>query len=561
MSSSGSADTVVEVLEPKGLESEESIEPSMSEWSSLVMDIQPPNPKRVLYEEGLYDPGSGEICAAYVAQSDSAVIRHVYYNYPRISDPGISNALLGPAPKPFYTDDGQELYLALCKQMNQTPVRIFHRALLGTKADMSYYCVNPNGIRAMTKSLVNNKTLTSIDLTDNFLNDDACFHLGELLTTNTILTELNLAGCRIGPSGALRLCAGLANNKALMVLNLSRNQLGDAGTNHFCQAIFSRSRVREVNLSSNDISGKSAQTLSEALEWNNQITHLDLSRNLLYSFPSGLCNLLIELSNSQLLKYINISWNSLCGTKLSEAIKQIFKAKNLQHLDISNNKLSSTEVAMDLTVFMAKAKKMVTYNVSYNPMKSKEAILFINKLQSKFVKIQKLYMDGITVNGEFINILNAMKLLPNKLNVEVTYGYVEGLHKAASPDPRETVLNRVEYICKKPKRNKVDIALVVYQLLKEGKDIIDIKDFTNTLKLAGVSLDDELVAELASLFPAPSVKKGVKRVNIPMMGEYMKRKWPERKLPPTPPPEPEPIPVPKKGKQGKDDKGKGKGKK
>ncbi|XP_063621647.1 leucine-rich repeat-containing protein 74B-like [Cydia splendana] len=560
MSSSGFAETV-EVLEPKVQESVESVEVSMSEWSSLVMDIEPPNPKRVLYEEGLYDPGSGEICAAYVALSDSAVFRHAYYSYPCVSDPGISDALLGPAPKPFYPDDGQELYLTLCKQMNQTPVRIFHRALLGTKADLSYYCVNPYGIQAMTKSLVDNKTLTSIDLTDNFLNDDACFHLGDMLTTNTILTELNLAGCRIGPSGALRLCAGLPNNKALMVLNLSRNQLGDAGTDHLSQAIFSKSVVREVNLSSNSISGKSAQTLSEALEWNNQITHLDLSRNLLYSFPSGLCNLLIVLSNSQLLKYINISWNSLSGTKLSGAIKQIFMAKNLQHLDISNNRLSNTEVAMDLTVFMANPKKMVTYNVSYNPMKWMEAMLFINKLQSKFVKIQKLYMDGITVNVEFINILNAMKLLPNKQNVEVTYGYVEGLHKAASPDPRETTLNRVEFICKKHKKHKVDIALVIYQLLKEGKDILDTKEFTDALKLAGVSLDEGLTSELASIFPGPISKKGAKRINITQMGEYIKRKWPERKLPPTPPPEPEPIPVPQKGKKGQEVKGKGKGKK
>ncbi|XP_063379496.1 leucine-rich repeat-containing protein 74B-like [Cydia fagiglandana] len=560
MSSSESAETV-EVLQLKSQESVESVEPSMSEWSSLVIDVEPPNPKRVLYEEGLYDPGSGEICAAYVAQSDSAVFRHVYYNYPCVSDPGISDALLGPAPKPVYPDDGQELYLALCKQMNQTPVRIFLRALLGTKADLSYYCVNPYGIQAMTKSLINNKTLTSINLTDNFLNDDACFHLGEMLTTNTILTELNLAGCRIGPSGSLRLCAGLAKNRALMVLNLSRNQLGDGGTDHFSQAIFSKSRVQEVNLSSNSISGKGAQTLSEALEWNNQITHLDLSRNLLYSFPSGLCNLLIELSNSQLLKFINLSWNSLSGTKLSDGIKQIFKAKNLQHLDISNNRLSTTEVAMDLTVSMAKPKKMVTYDVSYNPITSTDSILFINKLQSKFVKIQKLYMDGIPVNVEFIQILNAMKLLPNKQNVEVTYGYVEGLHKAASPDPRETVLNRVEFICKKPKKNKVDIALVIYQLLKEGRNILDTKELTEAIEFAGVSLDNGLIAELANVFPGPISKKGAKRVNIAMMGEYMKRKWPERKLPPTPPPEPEPIPVPEKGKKGKEAKGKGKGKK
>ncbi|XP_061709555.1 leucine-rich repeat-containing protein 74B-like [Cydia pomonella] len=559
MSNSGSDETV-EVLEIQ-VQEEESVEPSMSEWSSLVMSLDAPNQKRVLYEQGLYEPGSGEICAAYVSQSDSAVFRHVYYNYPCIPDPGISHALLGPAPKPIYPDDGQELYLTLCKQMNQTPVRIFYRALLGNKADLSYYCVNPYGIQAMAKSLINNRTLTTINLTDNFLNDDACFHLGEMLTNNTALTELNLSGCRIGPSGALRLCAGLPKNKGLKVLNLSRNQLGDAGTDHFAGAIFSQANVQEVNLSNNGISGKSAQTLSEALEWNNKITYLDLSRNLLYSFPSGLCNLLNELGDSTLLKYINLSWNSLCGTKTSGGIKQIFKAKNLQHLDISNNKLSTTEVAMDLIASMAKPKKMVTYNVSYNPISAEDSIQFINKLQTKVVKIQKLYMDGINVNDKFIKILDAMKQLPNKQDVEVTYGYVEGLYKATGPDPRETTLDRVEYICKKPKKHKVDIALVIYQLLKEGNNLLEIKEFTDAIKSAGVVLEDGLIAELTNIFSGPTSKKGAKTVDIAMMAEYMKRKWPERKLPPTPPPEPEPIPepVPEKGKKGgKEAKGKGK---
>ncbi|XP_063361417.1 leucine-rich repeat-containing protein 74B-like [Cydia amplana] len=556
MSSSGSAETV-EVLQLQVKEEEESVEPSMSEWSSLVIHVEAPNQKKVLYEQGLYDPGSGEICAAYVAQSDSAVFRHVYYNYPCVLDPGISHALLGPAPRPIYPDDGQELYLTLCKQMNQTPVGIFHRALLGDKADLSYYCVNPYGIQAMTKSLINNKTLTSINLTDNFLNDDACFHLGEMLMTNNVITELNLSGCRIGPSGALRICAGLPNNKVLKMLNLSGNQMGDAGTEHFAEAIFSRSDVQEVNLSNNGVSGKGVQTLAEAIEWNNNITHLDLSRNLLFSFPSGLCNLLVELGNSEILKYINLSWNSLSGTKISGAIKQIFKAKNLQHLDISNNKLSSTEVATDLTVFMAKPKKMITYNVAYNPISSADSILFINKLQSKLVKIQELDMDGITVNEGFIKVLNAMKRLPNKQNVEVTYGYVEGLHKVTSPDPRETTLNRVEYICKKPKKNKIDIALVIYQLMKEGSKILEIKEFSDALTSAGVSLDDGLIAELAYIFPGPTSKKGAKRVDVTKMGEYMMRKWPERKLPPTPPPEPEPVVVPVKGKKGgKEAKGK-----
>ena len=54
------------------------------------------NVKMLLYQQGLYDPGSGEICTKYVSMSDSTVLRHPYYNYPGVKDPGIKEALLNP---------------------------------------------------------------------------------------------------------------------------------------------------------------------------------------------------------------------------------------------------------------------------------------------------------------------------------------------------------------------------------------------------------------------------------------------------------------------------------
>lgn len=35
-----------------------------------------------------------------------------------------------------YEDDGQELYLELCKEANQAPIRIFHKGLLTDTIDL-----------------------------------------------------------------------------------------------------------------------------------------------------------------------------------------------------------------------------------------------------------------------------------------------------------------------------------------------------------------------------------------------------------------------------------------
>ncbi|XP_037298999.1 uncharacterized protein LOC119190696 [Manduca sexta] len=180
----------------ENLGSSSSEDPPMEEWSSMIETLLTDNPKRAAYEEGLYDPGSGEICAKYIELSDSTVLRHVYYNYPGIKDPGITDALLQPEPQKIYDYDGQELYLDLCDQMNVVPVREFYRGLLKEAIDLKYYGVNSVGVRAMTLALANNKYVKRLDLTGSFLSLDACYHLGQLLGDSFALKELVLCNCK-----------------------------------------------------------------------------------------------------------------------------------------------------------------------------------------------------------------------------------------------------------------------------------------------------------------------------------------------------------------------------
>lgn len=67
-----------------------------SKESSILRYEPEDSPKMKLYKEGLYDPGTGEICTDYVAMSDSAVLNHPYYEYPGVKDPGIVKTLCFP---------------------------------------------------------------------------------------------------------------------------------------------------------------------------------------------------------------------------------------------------------------------------------------------------------------------------------------------------------------------------------------------------------------------------------------------------------------------------------
>ncbi|XP_061712265.1 leucine-rich repeat-containing protein 74A-like [Cydia pomonella] len=533
------------IFEARGDSSSE--EPPMSEWSSLIMKIAEENLKKKQFEQGLYDPGSGEICAAYVSQSDSAVLRHPYYNYPSIPDPGVISALLEPPPKKVYPSDGQEYYLAICKTTNQCPVRIFHRNLLNTHINLSYYGVNPNGVRAMAMALEKNTFVTHFDLTDNWLNDDACFHLGQMLGNNSTLTSLNLHGCRIGFSGIRRICEGLTTNRALRVLNVSHCQIGDEGLEQLAHVIMLLSDIYELDLSNNGISGKGCLHLAEALEAQNKLTSVNLSHNNLYSFPSGLCSVLELLGNNPEFEYLNLSWNSLSGQKIATSIRNVFQSRLLRHIDLHNNKFCDTPIITKLIAWFAKPKQMKCFDLSYNPLTLNDAQLVIQKFQQS--KIQALNLEGVNVNKQFVDVLKTIQA--TRKDVVVSHGYVQGGFKSTGPDARELVLNRVEYIGKKNKKRQVDIPVVILQFVKEKVMFIEPKDLNYKLKRLGAVLDEDLMIAVQELWPGEPTKKGAKTIAFKPLAEYIKRKWPDRKAPPTPPPEPEPEPVAKKGQKKK----------
>ncbi|XP_034840693.1 leucine-rich repeat-containing protein 74B-like [Maniola hyperantus] len=508
-------------------------EPPIEEWSSLNAEIPEENVKRLLYEQDLYSPGSGEICAKYVPLSVSSVFRHPYYNYPSVPDPGIKEALLNPAPKIIpKSDDGQELYLDLCKEMCVCPIRCFYRNLLDREIDLRYYGIHPLGFRAIAMALNNNRLVKVLDLTDNWISEDGCYHLGEMFVRNISLEELNLHGCRIGPEGARRLLANIHVNRTLRKINLTKNCLTDAGVEYLSKAIFLGFDIANINLSHNSLTAKSLVTLTSAFETHNKLTHLNLSWNTIFS-PNAIFNLCNMLSTNTKLEEINLSWNSLTGPRIGSAIKQLMKAPNLRSLYLNNNRLSDevTQIAGSLST-----SKVTTLDLSYNPLTPDNALFLLSKLKIRKVKLQNLFLENVLVTAEFIELKDKILAMKSRKNAVIKWGEVIPKFVSANGDMREIVLRRAEFLCNKGKKSSVDIALVFLEICKYEKPL-EIKEFSRVLKTLGAtSLDADLIEEIVNSFPGPSKKKE-KTIHLVMLADYVHRKWPDKKLPPSPPPE------------------------
>lgn len=523
-------------------------EPPMEEWSSLMFDVRvQENIKRTKYDLGLYDPGSGEICTKYEPLSASSVFRHPYYNYPAVIDPGIVKALLQPIPKIIFPDDGQELYMEICKEMNECPIKSFHRQLLEEKVDLRYYGISSRGFRPIAMALKLNRFVQYLDLTDNWISEDSCFHLGEMLVENITLKELNLCGCRIGPNGARLLFNKLHVNATLKKINLSRNQLEDTGIEYFARAIYKGCNISNVNLSYNKLSGKSAATLAEVIEINNKFTHLDLSWNSMLS-PNAIFTLCSRLSQNEKFEELNLSWNALSGLRVGNAIKNLMKNPNVRRIYLSNNKLEGPAIKA-IGANLTKAVKLEVLDLSYNPLTAADAVKLVTWMKDSKVKLKQLLLNNVIVNEEFLELRQEVLKLKFRKTAVITWGILRPKFVPKGTDIREIVLNRADALCRGKKKHAVDIALIILELYKINKEPWITKEFFREIKRAGAPLDDDLLTQISNIFAGPKAEKTT-TVNISGLVDYLNRKWPDRKLPPTPPPELEPE-APVKAKKKK----------
>lgn len=556
MSDSNSEGTVQEILAYVHVEEESSVEVPMSEWSSFDEEAPTENKKKQLFLQGLYKPGSGELCAKYIAQSDSDVFRHHYYNYPPVPDPGIKQALNAPEQPVIYPDDGEELYLAVCKEMNQCPVGLFHRQLTKEEINLSYYGVNPMGVRAMAMALQYNKSVKRFKLTDNFLNDDAAYHLGQMLVTNTTLQELDLTGCRIRATGMLRLGSGMIVNTTLKMLNVSRNEIGEEGGQYFADHIVKGCTIPRIDLSRNKLGKLTVLALWDSLSYRNKMTHLNLSGNML-NVP-GANKMLEELASSTVLQELDLSWNGLQGTRIAEAIQTLMASVGpLKVLDLSNNRFCNEDIP-PLIDSLGKCTKLTTFNLSFNPLTLVDSIYVIEAMLRPRVKVQNLLMDGIWVSKQFIKILETVQSKKFRKNFKIVYGGVLENYTIQAPDPRPLLLNRIDFVMmKNRKKNKIDIGAFFLQLQKEiPEPAMPVSRLIEECTIREVDLNEDLINELGEVFSYRPGKPPV--VSLQAITDYIRRMWPDRKAPPTPPPEPEPEPPPppEPAKKGKGKKGK-----
>jgi Ran GTPase-activating protein (RanGAP) involved in mRNA processing and transport len=181
-------------------------------------------------------------------------------------------------------------------------------------------------------------SVTSLDVSSNYLGPKGGAHMAAVLEANSSLTHLNIATNALWRAGCCSVIAALAGNSTLTSLNISYNRMTAPVDGDWLEAISSlevalsaNRTLQALNLRSNGVKAEGAVRLACALRTNSALEHLDLSRNALglssefEPLHAGIIALGEALKVNYGLRSLNISHNTLTRGEWSSAEEEFHR--------------------------------------------------------------------------------------------------------------------------------------------------------------------------------------------------------------------------------------------
>ncbi|KAF0025315.1 hypothetical protein F2P81_022196 [Scophthalmus maximus] len=246
------------------------------------------------------------------------------------------------------------------------------------KISLAENSISNKGAKALSRALLVNRTLTSLNLRNNNIGSKGARFLAEALKMNQVLVSINFQNNAIEEEGARALAEVLQCNRKLVSLNLCSNQLGDKGTIALAEALTLNHTLLSLQLQSNSISNRGmaaltkalrlnrglvslnlrensigvdgAKNMAHALHENNSLQDLDLTANLLHD--EGVQALAGAIRLNQGLTSLHLQWNFIKSTATKALAHALLSNGTMQLLDLQENAIGNEGV-----IFLAEALK------------------------------------------------------------------------------------------------------------------------------------------------------------------------------------------------------------
>ena len=245
------------------------------------------------------------------------------------------------------------------------------------------------GVRNLVEAL---QSLTSLSLQDCHISDIGAQALAEGLINNNSLTTLDLTNSRLSCDGACALVESLSHS-SLTSLNLSNDYIYDIGAQALAESL-PYSSLTSLKLSDNGISDIGVQALAESLP-HSSLTSLNLACNSISDI--GVQALAESLPNSSLTS-LNLACNNISGIGASTLARSLPSTK-LKLLKLAGNKISCSG-AQALGEGLVNNSSLITLNLRRNGILDDGACALAKGLQkNNCLMLLDLCVNGISDDG------------------------------------------------------------------------------------------------------------------------------------------------------------------
>ncbi|XP_059010124.1 NLR family CARD domain-containing protein 3 isoform X1 [Mustela lutreola] len=223
--------------------------------------------------------------------------------------------------------------------------------------------ISNKGAKALARSLLVNRSLTSLDLRSNSIGPQGAKALADALKINRTLTFLSLQSNAIRDNGARSVAEALAANRTLSVLHLQKNTIGPVGAQQMADTLKQNRSLKELIFSSNSIGDGGAEALAKALKVNQGLESLDLQSNSISDV--GVAALMEALCANQTLVSLSLRENSISSEGARELARALSINTTLKNLDLTANLLHD-QGAQAIAVAMKENQALKSLHLQWN---------------------------------------------------------------------------------------------------------------------------------------------------------------------------------------------------
>lgn len=342
-------------------------------------------------------------------------------------NPHLANLALGES-----VDERNSLKLTLCSLSTNSTVKTFKAPLtFGSKESFS---------SELCQLFAKNKTLEAFTL-NNTRNVEISEECAEALINNTTLTMLEMCLNSIGYESCVQLGKVLQQNNTLRILDLSINHLGSTSMDFIIASVARNTSLTELNLSDNFCDYQGFSSLGELFQHNTALKILNLSGNVL---------------------------NSSENTSYVSHFKQGFAS--LYYLDLSDCDLKPEEIT-EIGLAMKTNADMISLNLGKNHFSEENALVFADMLAHN-TTLEQLHLNRSTISdsgflaiADVVSKNNTLLILSLDTNNDITPSILlSGLQKLITPNSN---LARLIINCRAFKSEEFEV-LMSYLLLNSS---------------------------------------------------------------------------------------------